>query len=84
MTTCHACLKLYREIALLGDRCLYFDTDSIIFISRPGEYEPELGSFLGEFTDELTCGSIGCEEKGCTKEHYITEFVSAGPKKLLI
>ena len=80
MTTCHARLTLYREIARLGDRCLYFDTDSIIFISRPGEYEPELGSFLGEFTDELTCGSIGCKEKGCTKEHYITEFVSAGPK----
>ena len=39
MTTCHARITLYREIARLGDRCLYFDTNSIIFISRPGEYE---------------------------------------------
>ena len=53
MTTCHACLTFYREIAHLGDRVLYFDTDSIVFISRPGEYEPKLGEFLGEFTDEL-------------------------------
>ena len=80
MTTCHARLKLYREIACLGDRVLYFDTDSIVFISRPGEYEPELGEFLGEFTDELQCKAIGCEEKGCKNKHFITEFISAGPK----
>ena len=80
MTTCHARLKLYREIARLGDRVLYFDTDSIVFISRPGEYEPKLGEFLGEFTDELQCKDIGCKEKECTKTHYITEFISAGPK----
>ena len=79
MTTCHARLKLYREIARLGERVL-FDTDSIVFISRPGEYEPPLGNFLGEFTDELTCKETGCKESNCTKTHYITEFISAGPK----
>ena len=68
MTTCHAHLKLYREIARLGDRVLYFDTDSIVFISRPGEYETKLGEFLGEFTDKLQCKDIGCEEKGCRKK----------------
>ena len=68
--TCQARLKLFREINRLGDRILYFDTDSIIFVSREGEYEPELGDFLGQFTNEID------KSKG----NYIEEFVSAGPK----
>ena len=46
---------------------MYCDTDSIIFISRPGEYEPKLGNYLGQFTNEIDDG-------------FIEEFVSAGPK----
>ena len=68
--TCQARLKLFRELVKLDDRVLYFDTDSIIFISRPFEYEPALGGFLGEFTNEID------SEEG----EYIEEFVSAGPK----
>ena len=60
-------LHLYNEIEKLDKRVLYCDTDSIIFISRPGEYEPELGNYLGQFTNEIEDG-------------YIEEFVSAGPK----
>ena len=67
MTTCHARLKLYTEIARLGDRVLYFDTDSIVFISQPSEYEPKLGKFLCESTDEIQCKYIGCKEKGVRK-----------------
>ena len=60
-------LHLYNEMEKLDKRVLYCDTDSIIFISRPGEYEPELGNYLGQFTNEIEDG-------------YIKEFVSAGPK----
>ena len=44
------------------------DTDSIIFISRPGVPEPSLGNFLGDLTNELKPGQ------------FIREFVSLGPK----
>ena len=68
--TCHARLKLYDELEKLNERVLYFDTDSIFFISRPNEYEPELGDYLGEFTNEID------QSEG----NYIQSFVSAGPK----
>jgi len=45
------------------------DTDSIIFVSKPDEYEPVLGSNLGEWTNE-----ISSEDGG-----YIKTFFSAGP-----
>ena len=47
---------------------LYFDTDSIIFISKENLYEPELADYLGKFTNEIK------------NDNYINEFVSAGPK----
>jgi hypothetical protein len=68
--TSYGRLRLYNEIEKLGHRCLYFDTDSIIFISRDGEYEPPLGDLLGQFTNEID------PKDG----EYIVEFVSAGPK----
>ena len=37
--TCHGRLKLYSELSKINNRVLYFDTDSIIYISVPGEYE---------------------------------------------
>ncbi|XP_042908649.2 uncharacterized protein [Parasteatoda tepidariorum] len=66
-TTSHARLKLYSEIEKLGEKVLYYDTDSIIYISDETN-DPPLGNYLGEFTNELPAGD------------YITEFVSAGPK----
>lgn len=67
-TTCWARLRLYELLDQLGDRVVYYDTDSCIFISRPGEYDPPLGDYLGDLTSELDDGD------------YITEFVSGGPK----
>ena len=68
-TTCLARLKLYDVMDALGDRCLYSDTDSVIFVTRPGDvFQPPLGDFLGEFTNELKPGD------------FITEFCSGRPK----
>ena len=69
ITTCHARLKLYSLLEMLDRRVLYYHTDSVIFVSRPGDTDPETGSFLGDLTDEL-------KRPG----DYITEFVSGGPK----
>ena len=66
--TAQARLHLYKELEKLDQRVLYCDTDSIIYISRPGEYEPQLGNYLGQFTNEIENGL------------HIEEFVSAGPK----
>jgi hypothetical protein len=66
-TTAYARLKLYDVLDMLQERVLYYDTDSVIFVSKPGEPEPPTGPYLGQLTDEL-----GCD--------YITSFVSGGPK----
>ena len=50
--TCHARLVLYSELEKLNERVLYFDTDSIIFVTRPGDYVPPTGNYLGDFKNE--------------------------------
>ena len=66
-TTAHARLKLYSILEQLGERVLYYDTDSMIYVSKPGQIEPETGVYLGALTDEFD-------------GNYITTFVSGGPK----
>ncbi|KAJ8018953.1 hypothetical protein HOLleu_42763 [Holothuria leucospilota] len=53
-TTCHARLRLYDVIDRLNDRVLYFDTDSVVYISRPGEWDPPTGDYLGDLTNETS------------------------------
>ena len=67
-TTAYARLKLYDLLDLLQERVLYYDTDSVIYVHKPGKPDPPLGNYLGDFTDELDDGD------------YITSFVSGGPK----
>ena len=69
-TTCWARLRLYDVLSRLGKDVLYYDTDSVIYISRDStrHLEPPLGDFLGDLTDELPHG------------RHIVEFVSTGPK----
>lgn len=67
-TTCWARLRLYEALELLDERVLYFDTDSVIFIHRPGEPDPPLGEYLGDFKNELE------------GDDAIVEFCSGGPK----
>ena len=67
-TTCWARLRLYKALELLGQRVLYFDTDSVIYLEELGQPNPPLGDYLGQFTSELKA------------DDHITEFVSGGPK----
>ena len=71
-TTALARLKLYSYLEGLGDRVLYYDTDSIIFISKKDLYDQPTGNLIGDLTDEL--------EESYGVGSYITEFVSGGPK----
>ncbi|MCW4344201.1 MAG: hypothetical protein N0E48_12745 [Candidatus Thiodiazotropha endolucinida] len=66
-TTAQARLKLFSYLKPLGRRVCYCDTDSIIFTTSPGLWEPQLGDYLGDLTDE---------EPGNT----ILKFVTGGPK----
>ena len=50
--TVQARLDLYKELEKIDRRLLYFDTDSIIYVSRPQENEPVLGNYFGQFTNE--------------------------------
>ncbi|XP_046393686.1 uncharacterized protein LOC124161413 [Ischnura elegans] len=70
-TTAHARLELYKYLEKLERRTLYHDTDSVLFTQRPGEWEPPVGDYLGDMTDELSPLGEGC---------YISEYVSGGPK----
>ena len=67
-TTCWARLRLYEALELLGERVLYYDTDSVIYLEEEGQPNPFLGDYLGEFTSELD------------DDDTIEEFASGGPK----
>jgi len=70
-TTCWAQLRLYEALEFLGNRVIYYDTDSVVFLENsddPNEVQPQLGNYLGDFTDE------------CDPDDYIVEFDSGGPK----
>ncbi|KAK3931295.1 putative DNA polymerase [Frankliniella fusca] len=71
-TTCHGCMQLYKYLDVVKERALYHDTDSVAYISRPGESELPLGTHLGDLTDQIE------EEYG--PGSFITEFVAGGPK----
>ena len=68
LTTSQARLHLYEALETVGQQALYADTDSVIYVKRPGGAQIVLGDLLGQFTDEL-----GGE--------HITEFVSGGCKQ---
>ena len=52
-TTAYARLQLYDELDMLGERMLYYDTDSVIYLTQCGQPEPRLGNYIGDLTDEL-------------------------------
>lgn len=82
-TASWARVKLWVVMQHLGDRVLYTDTDSLVYISQPNKQDPPLGDFLGELTDEISCKNIGCKVSHAEEDsspHFIEEFVAGGPK----
>ncbi|KAK3755141.1 hypothetical protein QZH41_020561 [Actinostola sp. cb2023] len=67
--TAFARLKLYRCLEELQERVLYFDTDSVFYVTHPGQTLLPLGDYLGDLTSEL-------DRPG----DFIREFVSTGTK----
>ena len=61
-------MKLYGLLQVLGRKCLYYDTDSVLFVEKKDECSLQVGNNLGELTNEIDAGD------------YITKFVSTGPK----
>lgn len=70
-TTAHARLHLYETLEKLGERVLYFDTDSIIYQHEEGEFNPTIVNSLGGWTDELD---------GC----HIIKFMSGAQRIMLL
>lgn len=66
-TTAQARLKLYSYLQPLRNRVLYCDTDSVVFTTAAGQWEPPLGDYLGDLTDE-------------SPKNSITHFVNRGRK----
>lgn len=52
-TTAQARMHLYAYLDKLQERCLYYDTDSVIYTCKDDENILPLGDHLGELTDEL-------------------------------
>ena len=69
-TTAQTLLKLYSYLEQLGPRALYSDNASVVYTSRPGEWKPELGYYLGDLTDEVP-------------DNIIIEFVTVDRRTML-
>ena len=67
-TSCMGRLKLLSELEKCGDDLCYTDTDSLIYLSKKGGYNPKESKYLGGLTSEL--------EEGI----FIKRFVTAGCK----
>ncbi|XP_045567381.1 uncharacterized protein [Salmo salar] len=67
-TMAYGRLELYALIEQLQRRVLYHDTDSVVYVSKQGDWSPPLSNYLGGLTSELKDGD------------HITEWSSCGPK----
>jgi hypothetical protein len=71
LVTSYGRLHIYKELSILGKRCIYTDTDSTVFkINNKDDPILDLltiGPHLGELADELS-------------GDYITKFICLGPK----
>ncbi|XP_053390525.1 uncharacterized protein LOC128553408 [Mercenaria mercenaria] len=78
--TAYARLELYSVLERLGDRVLYFDTDSCMYIYDPDKYNiPISDSRLEKWTDEVPNGRIVKYVALCPK-NYGYEYIVNGER----
>lgn len=70
-TTTQTRLKIYECLNRLGPRVFYYDTDSMIYVSRPVMYDLPSASMMGELTDKLDDKGVGT---------FISIFLSGSTK----
>lgn len=65
--TAHARMRLLTGLKTVGDRAVYHDTDSVIYVRQPGKPDIEEGCFLGDWESE-------------TGDQLIDSFIGLAPK----
>jgi len=69
--TSQARLRLLEFLETLNEKVLYYDTDSVIYLSKNGEKLIPTNDYLGSMSNEL---------KNFGENAHISEFLAGGPK----
>ncbi|XP_029561594.1 uncharacterized protein LOC115157467 [Salmo trutta] len=69
-TTAYGRLELYALMEQLQRRVLYHDTDSVVYVSKQGDWSPPLSNYLGGLTSELKDGDHITEWSSCGSKSY--------------
>jgi hypothetical protein len=77
--TAQARLKLTSMLRQVGEeRALYCDTDSVVFVQRPGDEVVQTGEALGHWSSELDEGVWGEEFLALAPKCYMLRYNEAG------
>jgi hypothetical protein len=77
--TANARLKLTSMLRQVGpERALYCDTDSVVFVQRPGDEEVQTGEALGHWSSELDEGVWGVEFMALAPKCYLLRYNEVG------
>jgi hypothetical protein len=77
--TAQARLKLTGMLRHVGaERALYCDTDSVVYVEKPGDEKVETGEALGQWSSELDEGVWGEEFMALAPKCYLLRYNEAG------
>jgi hypothetical protein len=80
--TAQARLKLTSMLRLVGkERALYCDTDSVVYVQRPGDEVIETGEALGNWSSEMDEGVWGEEFMALAPKCYMLIYNEKGREK---
>ena len=80
--TAQARLKLTAMLRHVGpERALYCDTDSVVYVEKPGDEKIETGEALGQWSSEMDEGVWGEEFMALAPKCYLLRYNEAGRVK---